>query len=58
MNDRLSRIIGQEAAREDSLYRLVSDSGGYPVYHSKKKHRRRYHFTRRLVEDGDVFAEG
>ena len=26
-----------------------------PVYHSK--HRRRYHFTRRLVEDSVVFRE-
>ena len=25
-----------------------------PIYHSK--HRKRYHFTRRLVEDGDVFG--
>ena len=28
-----------------------------PVYHSKIKHRRRYHFTRWLVEDDDVFGE-
>ena len=28
-----------------------------PVYHLKTKHRRRYHFTRRLVKDGDVFGE-
>ena len=26
-----------------------------PVYHLKIKHGRRYHFTCRLVEDGDVF---
>ena len=28
-----------------------------PVYHLKTKHRKRYHFTRRLVEDSDVFGE-
>ena len=29
-----------------------------PVYHSKTKHiRRRYHFTRREVEDGDMCLE-
>ena len=28
-----------------------------PVYHSKTKHRTRYHFTCRLVEDGDMFGE-
>ena len=29
-----------------------------PVYHSKTKHiRRRYHFTRRAVEDGDMCLE-
>ena len=28
-----------------------------PVYHLKRKHRRRYHFTCRLVKDGDVFRE-
>ena len=26
-----------------------------PIYHLKIKHERRYHFTCRLVEDGDVF---
>ena len=29
-----------------------------PVYHSRTKHiRRRYHFTRRLVEEGDMCLE-
>ena len=29
-----------------------------PVYHSKTKHiRRRYHFTRKAVEDGDMWLE-
>ena len=28
-----------------------------PVYHLKTKHRRRYHFTCRLVKDDDVFEE-
>ena len=28
-----------------------------PIYHLKTKHGRRYHFTRKLVEDGDVFGE-
>ena len=28
-----------------------------PVYHLKTKHRGRYHFTCRLVEDGGVFGE-
>jgi len=27
------------------------------VYHSKTKHRRRYHFTHRLVENGNLFGE-
>ena len=34
-----------------SVIQLVRNS----VYHLKIKHRRRYHFTCRLVEDGDVF---
>ena len=34
-----------------SVIQLVKN----PVYHSKTKHiRRRYHFTRRAVEDGDM----
>ena len=28
-----------------------------PIYHLKTKHRSRYHFTRRLVLDGDVFGD-
>ena len=28
-----------------------------PVYHLNIKHRRRYHFTSRLVKDGNVFGE-
>ena len=36
-----------------SVIQLVRNS----VYHLKKKHRMWYHFTRRLVEDGDVFRE-
>ena len=47
MNDRLFFTNSQ------SVIELVR----YPVYHSKTKHKRRYHFTCRLVEDGDVFGE-
>ena len=37
-----------------SVIQLVKN----PVYHSKTKHiRRRYHFTRRAVEDGDMCLE-
>ena len=37
-----------------SAIQLVKNS----VYHSKTKHiRRRYHFTRRVVEDGDMCLE-
>ncbi|VFQ85246.1 unnamed protein product [Cuscuta campestris] len=37
-----------------SAIQLVKD----PVYHSKTKHiRRRYHFTRRAVEAGDMSLE-
>ena len=34
-----------------SVLQLVKN----PTYHLKIKHGRRYHFTCRLVEDGDVF---
>ena len=36
-----------------SVIQLVRNS----VYHLKTKHRRQCHFTRRLVEDGDVSGE-
>ena len=36
-----------------SVIQLVKN----PVYHLKTKHKRQYHFTRRLVEDGDVLVE-
>ena len=36
-----------------SVIQLVKN----PVYHLKRKHRRRYHFTCKLVKDADVFGE-
>ena len=50
---------GQEAARKflTEIVRVSYSWRRNPVYHFKKKHRRRYHFTCRLVKDGDVFGE-
>ena len=54
----------EELGKKQSEKILYSDSQSVrqmvknPVYHSKTKHiRRRYHFTRRAVEDGDVCLE-
>ena len=54
----------EELGKKKSEKILYSDSQSAiqlvknPVYHSKTKHiRRRYHFTRRVVEDGDMCLE-
>ena len=54
----------EELGKKQSEKILYSDSQSAiqlvknPVYHSKTKHiRRRYHFTRRAVEDGDMCLE-
>ena len=54
----------EELGKKQSKKILYSDSQSViqlvknPVYHSKTKHiRRRYHFTRRAVEDGDMCLE-
>ena len=54
----------EELGKKQSEKILYSDSQSAiqlvknPVYHSKTKHnKRRYHFTRRAVEDGDMFLE-
>ena len=60
MAGKLSGGIGQEAEREDSYSDIQSATQlvKSPVYHSKTKHiRRRYHFTRRAVEDGHMCLE-
>ena len=54
----------EELGKKQSEKILYSDSQSTiqfvknPVYHSKTKHiRRRYHFTRKAVEDGDMCLE-
>ena len=54
----------EELGRKKSEKILYSDSKSAihlvknPVYHSKTRHiRRRYHFTRRAMEDGDMCLE-
>ena len=54
----------EELGKKQSEKILYSDSQSViqlvknPVYHSKTKHiRRRYHFTRRAVKDGDMCLE-
>ena len=54
----------EELGKKQSEKILSSDSQTViqlvknPVYHLKTKHiRRRYHFTRRAVKDGDMFLE-
>ena len=59
LEDYLHELVKKQSKKilysdSKSAIQLVKNS----VYHSKTKHiRRRYHFTRRAVEDGDMCLE-
>ena len=43
----------EELSKKQNVIQLVRNQ----VYHLKTKHKKQYNFTRKLVEDGDVFGE-